>query len=67
MGLISSGCCGGRIRLAKQASLTHSYPFCWRSNTPLIYRAVPSWFVKVGRGTEEMANPAYAACMASSL
>jgi isoleucyl-tRNA synthetase len=25
----------------------HNYPFCWRSDTPLIYRAVNSWFVKV--------------------
>ncbi|CAM9647794.1 unnamed protein product, partial [Discosporangium mesarthrocarpum] len=24
-----------------------SYPFCWRSDTPLIYKAVPSWFVAV--------------------
>ncbi len=28
-------------------TLTHSYPFCYRSGTPLIYRAVKSWFVKV--------------------
>lgn len=27
--------------------LWHSYPFCWRSDTPLIYKAVPSWFVAV--------------------
>lgn len=25
----------------------HNYPFCWRSDTPLIYRAVSSWFIKV--------------------
>lgn len=25
----------------------HSYPHCWRSDTPLIYKAVPSWFVRV--------------------
>lgn len=25
----------------------HNYPHCWRSDTPLIYKAVPSWFVKV--------------------
>jgi isoleucyl-tRNA synthetase len=25
----------------------HSYPFCWRSDTPLMYRAIKSWFVKV--------------------
>lgn len=34
-------------RLVSQATLQHSYPFCWRSDTPLIYRAIPSWFVKV--------------------
>ncbi|KAL8055602.1 hypothetical protein ABFX02_04G067200 [Erythranthe guttata] len=34
-------------RLVKSGSFTHSYPFCWRSDTPLIYRAVPSWFVAV--------------------
>ncbi|HLI74154.1 MAG TPA: isoleucine--tRNA ligase, partial [Acidimicrobiales bacterium] len=26
---------------------THSYPHCWRTDTPLIYKAVGSWFVKV--------------------
>ncbi|KAF1745068.1 hypothetical protein MXB_3965 [Myxobolus squamalis] len=25
----------------------HSYPFCWRSDTPILYRAVPSWFIRV--------------------
>ncbi|GFP97100.1 probable isoleucine--tRNA ligase cytoplasmic [Phtheirospermum japonicum] len=34
-------------RLVKSGSFNHSYPFCWRSDTPLIYRAVPSWFVAV--------------------
>ncbi|PLB35079.1 isoleucine--tRNA ligase ILS1 [Aspergillus candidus] len=34
-------------RLIVDSQITHSYPFCWRSDTPLIYRAVPSWFVKV--------------------
>jgi len=27
--------------------ITHSYPFCWRCETPLIYRATSTWFVKV--------------------
>ncbi|AGO14187.1 AaceriAER394Wp [[Ashbya] aceris (nom. inval.)] len=27
--------------------IRHSYPFCWRSDTPLIYRSVPAWFVRV--------------------
>jgi isoleucyl-tRNA synthetase len=34
-------------RMVHVTTLTHSYPFCWRSDTPLIYKAVPSWFVRV--------------------
>jgi len=34
-------------RLIQKDSMDHSYPFCWRSDTPLIYKAVPSWFIKV--------------------
>ncbi|THG07358.1 hypothetical protein TEA_025863 [Camellia sinensis var. sinensis] len=41
-------------RLVKIGSLTHSYPFCWRSDTPLIYRAVPSWFVAVERLKDQL-------------
>ncbi|HSX37863.1 MAG TPA: isoleucine--tRNA ligase [Chlamydiales bacterium] len=29
------------------ATIRHRYPFCWRSDTPLIYKAVRSWFVAV--------------------
>jgi isoleucyl-tRNA synthetase len=32
--------------LAKQ-NLTHSYPHCWRSKTPIIFRAVDQWFVRL--------------------
>lgn len=28
-------------------TINHNYPFCWRSDTPLIYRAVNSWFIRV--------------------
>lgn len=35
----------GSVVLA--ATLRHRYPFCWRSDTPLIYKAVSSWFVAV--------------------
>lgn len=34
-------------RLIVRSDIMHSYPFCWRSGTPLIYRAVPVWFVRV--------------------
>lgn len=33
--------------LIHKASITHSYPFCWRTDTPLLYMAMPNWFVKV--------------------
>ena len=29
--------------------MKHSYAFCWRSQTPLLNMAVPSWFMKVGK------------------
>ncbi|MFM8015685.1 MAG: isoleucine--tRNA ligase [Actinomycetota bacterium] len=32
----------------------HSYPHCWRTGTPLIYRAVSSWFVNVTAVKERM-------------
>lgn len=31
----------------RHATVRHRYPFCWRSDTPLIYKAVRSWFVAV--------------------
>lgn len=34
-------------RLFHQGTIRHSYPFCWRSDTPLIYKAVSTWFVAV--------------------
>ncbi len=33
--------------LLARESYVHSYPHCWRTDTPLIYRAVSSWFVQV--------------------
>lgn len=41
-------------RLVHQGVLTHSYPHCWRSDTPLIYKAVPSWFVRVEDMVEKL-------------
>lgn len=34
-------------RILVDAQIRHSYPFCWRSDTPLLYRTVPAWFVRV--------------------
>jgi isoleucyl-tRNA synthetase len=34
-------------RLFHQGTFHHDYPFCWRTDKPLMYRAVSSWYVKV--------------------
>lgn len=36
-----------RNMLFKDMLYEHSYPFCWRCNTPLIYYARSSWFIKM--------------------
>jgi isoleucyl-tRNA synthetase len=41
-------------RLLKQDVLQHNYPFCERSDTPLIYKAIASWFVKVEAFKDKM-------------
>ena len=33
--------------VVREDSYVHSYPHCWRTDTPLIYRAMSSWFVAV--------------------
>ncbi len=37
----------GLDRLIKHETYEHNYPHCWRTETPIIYRALPSWYVKV--------------------
>jgi len=34
-------------RLIRHDIFEHSYPMCWRSDTPLIYKAVNCWFIRV--------------------
>ncbi len=36
-----------RHLLFKKETITHSYPFCWRCDTPLLYYAINSWFIRV--------------------
>ncbi|KAG5648567.1 hypothetical protein DXG03_003178 [Asterophora parasitica] len=43
-------------RLIVQSTLNHSYPFCWRSGTPLLYRAIPAWFVRVTGIVDELVS-----------
>lgn len=37
----------GEGKVFQHGTLRHRYPFCWRSDTPLIYRAMETWFVSV--------------------
>ncbi|HVL00742.1 MAG TPA: isoleucine--tRNA ligase [Dongiaceae bacterium] len=35
--------------LVRQAKMRHSYPHCWRTKTPLIFRATPQWFISMNQ------------------
>lgn len=36
-----------RNALLFKTKMTHSYPHCWRTKTPLIFRTTPQWFVSM--------------------
>ncbi|MFT7300108.1 MAG: isoleucyl-tRNA synthetase [Porticoccus sp.] len=36
-------------RLLSSDKITHSYAHCWRTKTPLIYRATPQWFISMNQ------------------
>ncbi len=40
--------------LFKRETIHHRVPFCWRSDTPLIYKAVTTWFVAVEQIKERL-------------
>ncbi|MET0312487.1 MAG: class I tRNA ligase family protein, partial [Burkholderiaceae bacterium] len=40
----------GAGRLMATATITHSYPHCWRHKTPVIYRAAAQWFIRMDEG-----------------
>ncbi len=40
--------------LYKTEKTTHSYPFCWRCDSPLLYYAINSWFIKVSSIRDKM-------------
>lgn len=40
--------------LFSQGTIHHRYPFCWRSDTPLIYKAVSTWFIAVEKVRDEL-------------
>ncbi|MBL9188845.1 MAG: isoleucine--tRNA ligase [Opitutaceae bacterium] len=39
--------------LLAKAKYNHSYPHCWRSKTPIIFRAVDQWFVSLDESKPE--------------
>ncbi len=39
--------CGALLKIAK---VSHPYPHCWRSKTPVIFRAMDQWFVALDKG-----------------
>ena len=36
-------------RLLASAKITHSYPHCWRTKTPLLFRATSQWFISMDK------------------
>ncbi|MDP2838405.1 MAG: isoleucine--tRNA ligase [Candidatus Moranbacteria bacterium] len=44
----------GQGLLFSKEKYEHEYPFCWRCDTPLIYYAKPSWFIRMSELQEEL-------------
>jgi isoleucyl-tRNA synthetase len=46
------------LRLSKallhQENYHHSYPFCWRSKTPIIFRAMDQWFIEIDHRVSDL-------------
>ncbi|MHC1773697.1 MAG: isoleucine--tRNA ligase [Flexilinea sp.] len=38
-----------RGRMLKHGRIKHTYPFCWRCNTPLLYVARPTWYIRTSQ------------------
>jgi len=43
-----------RDLLFKTEKTTHTYPFCWRCDSPLLYYAIDSWFIAVTKIKDKM-------------
>ena len=43
-----------KILFGNPQQILHNYPHCWRTDTPLIYKAVSSWYVKVSAFKDRM-------------
>jgi isoleucyl-tRNA synthetase len=40
--------------LYKKGTVRHTYPFCWRCDTPLLYYALDSWFVRTSAKRDDL-------------
>lgn len=38
----------------RHGKITHTYPFCWRCHTPLLYTARPTWFVRTSQYKDKL-------------
>lgn len=43
-----------RKLIFKKEKFTHSYPFCWRCDSPLIYNAISAWFINIQKVKDRM-------------
>ena len=41
-------------RVVRHETYDHNYPHCWRTDTPIIYRAMQSWYVRVTDLTDRL-------------
>ncbi|AGB04768.1 isoleucyl-tRNA synthetase [Aciduliprofundum sp. MAR08-339] len=41
-------------KLFKKGTVKHTYPFCWRCGTPLLYYALDTWYIKMSNLREEL-------------
>lgn len=40
--------------MLKKGTIKHTYPFCWRCGTPLLYYAKPSWYIRTTKQRESL-------------
>ncbi|MBI2886052.1 MAG: isoleucine--tRNA ligase, partial [Chloroflexi bacterium] len=44
----------GRGLMYRTGVITHTYPFCWRCDTPLLYYVKPSWYIRTTALKQEL-------------
>jgi isoleucyl-tRNA synthetase len=46
----------GRGLLFRSGTYTHTYPFCWRCTTPLLYYARPTWYIRTNQYKQRLVD-----------